>query len=407
MEFILPRKIQSIISLLNNAGYKAHIVGGCVRDLSLGKTPHDWDITTSALPAQVKSVFQTCHDTGLKHGTVTISYQGEHFEITTWRRETGYQDHRRPDKVAFTASLQEDLSRRDFTMNAMAYHPEEGLIDPFGGLDDIRCQIIRSVGDPELRFTEDALRMIRAIRFSAQLGFSIEATTLNAIKRHSRDIAYVSMERIQSELQKILNSESPDKLKLLWDTGLQEGIIPEIDSLPVLWLDAAKRLKSPDNAVLLLSMLFYTAFTPDGKKQAEAVLRRLKYDYHTIRRVGLCLFAMSDTRIPSARNLRSSFYSHGHMSTEMACLAHDLLRTPGGTDRGSAYKDAVASISPVGDAQHGLALSGQDLEILGFKGREIGLILAVLILCVCERPELNTSETLLMIVGALRELRFS
>lgn len=405
MEIILPRKIQSIISLMNNAGYKAHIVGGCVRDLILGKTPHDWDITTSALPAQVKSVFQTCHDTGLKHGTVTISYQGEHFEITTWRRETGYQDHRRPDKVEFTASLHEDLSRRDFTMNAIAYHPEEGITDPFGGIDDIKHKIIRSVGDPERRFAEDALRMLRAIRFSAQLGFTIDETTLNAIKRHSEDIAFVSMERIQSEMHKILSSESPDKLKLLWDTGLKEGILPEITSLPVPWLAAAEALESHGNAVLLLSMLFYTAFPSDRKRLAEAVLRRLKYDYPTIRRVNQCLSAMTDTALPSSRNLRSALYSHGALPTEMACRAHDLLRTPGATCRYAAFKDVIESFAETHPVV--LRLSGPDLECLGFRGREIGVVLAVLTLCICEKPELNNTETLLMIARALSKASFS
>ena len=205
MQIILPEKIRSIISVLNRAGFAAHAVGGCVRDALMGKQPQDWDITTSARPEDVKKLFENTFDTGLKHGTVTVIFEGQPCEVTTWRVDLDYSDHRHPGQVRFTDSLEADLARRDFTINAMAYHPDEGIIDPFGGLEDIGKKLIRSVGDPASRFGEDALRMLRAIRFSAQLGFEIEGRTYEAIKSLHGDIAYVSFERIRAELDRIMS----------------------------------------------------------------------------------------------------------------------------------------------------------------------------------------------------------
>ena len=175
MHISIPKHASDIIKTLSSHGYEAFVVGGCVRDSILGKEPADWDITTSALPEQVKALFPRTIDTGLKHGTVTIMMDKIGYEVTTYRIDGTYEDHRRPNDVTFTSSLREDLMRRDFTINAMAYNPKQGLVDPFGGLGDLEKKVIRCVGDPKERFTEDALRILRAVRFSAKLGFSIRS----------------------------------------------------------------------------------------------------------------------------------------------------------------------------------------------------------------------------------------
>ncbi|MCL2619039.1 MAG: polynucleotide adenylyltransferase, partial [Defluviitaleaceae bacterium] len=193
----LPGKVAELVDRLNCAGYEAYAVGGCVRDTLMGREPKDYDITTSATPTQVAAVFPRVAATGIEHGTVTVLLGAQAYEVTTFRLDGEYLDSRRPSSVTFTTSLEDDLSRRDFTMNAVAFHPDRGYIDPFGGAGDIAAGCIRCVGDPSQRFGEDALRMLRAVRFSAQLGFAVEAATLEAIGRQAHTIANVSAERIR------------------------------------------------------------------------------------------------------------------------------------------------------------------------------------------------------------------
>ena len=228
MKINIPQKAAQILKTLNAAGYEAYVVGGCVRDSILNRVPGDWDITTSALPEQVKELFHRTVDTGIQHGTVTVMMDKEGFEVTTYRVDGEYHDGRHPDAVTFTRSLEEDLKRRDFTINAMAYHPEHGLVDLFGGMKDIDGKIIRCVGDPVERFTEDALRMLRAVRFSAQLGFTVEENTKAALARMSGNLEHVSAERIQTELVKLLVSDHPDYLRTAWETGLTREFLPEL-----------------------------------------------------------------------------------------------------------------------------------------------------------------------------------
>ena len=198
----LPADVSKIINILESNGHEAYAVGGCVRDCILGKVPHDWDITTSALPETVKSYFDRTFDTGIEHGTVTVLLRGVGYEVTTYRVDGKYEDGRHPKEVTFTASLEEDLKRRDFTINAMAYNDSRGLVDLFGGKDDLDAGIIRAVGNPTERFTEDALRMLRALRFSAQLGFEIESETYNAICELAPTLDRISAERIQKGLER-------------------------------------------------------------------------------------------------------------------------------------------------------------------------------------------------------------
>ena len=227
----LPADVQNIINVLESNGHEAYAVGGCVRDCILGKVPHDWDITTSALPEQVKALFSHTFDTGIEHGTVTVLMNGVGYEVTTYRVDGKYEDGRHPKEVTFTASLEEDLKRRDFTINAMAYNDSRGLVDLFGGEADLQTGIIKAVGNPTERFTEDALRMLRALRFSAQLGFEIEADTYEAIKKLAPTLERISAERIQVEMVKLVTSDHPEKLRDVYDTGLSKVFFPELDAM--------------------------------------------------------------------------------------------------------------------------------------------------------------------------------
>lgn len=223
----IPKEAICIIDTIEKAGYEAYIVGGCVRDLLMGRVPHDWDITTSAKPEQIKAVFRRTYDTGIKHGTVTVILNEAHFEVTTYRIEGEYKDFRRPEEVSFVEDITLDLSRRDFTMNAIAYHPIRGFMDPYNGQEAIKRRCISSVRSAKERFTEDALRILRAVRFSAQLGFAIDEDTLHGIEACKELLTHISKERIRDEFLKICVSDRPTHINLLKELGLLEYIIPE------------------------------------------------------------------------------------------------------------------------------------------------------------------------------------
>ena len=213
MKFKIPEKVNHIIELLMQNGYEAYAVGGCVRDMVIGREPEDWDITTSATPLEVKKIFRRTVDTGIQHGTVTIMLENDHFEVTTYRIEGEYADNRHPNEVSFTSSLEEDLQRRDFTINAMAYNEIVGFIDLYGGMEDMKRHLIRCVGSPTDRFDEDALRILRAVRFSAQLGFAVEEETMKALEEKVENLKSISAERIRAEITKLLLSDHPDRLR--------------------------------------------------------------------------------------------------------------------------------------------------------------------------------------------------
>ena len=224
MQIIIPKQVEEILAGLRADGYEAFAVGGCVRDTLLGRVPGDWDITTSARPEQVKKVFGKTIDTGLQHGTVTVMREHVGYEITTYRIDGEYEDARHPKEVAFTSDLKEDLRRRDFTINAMAYSHETGIVDIFGGMKDLKEGVVRCVGNAVERFTEDALRILRAIRFSAQLNFTIEDETYAALTVIAPNLANVSKERIQAELTKTLLSDHPERILLVEETGMSPYI---------------------------------------------------------------------------------------------------------------------------------------------------------------------------------------
>lgn len=233
MKIQLPQKVDYIIDQLMKNGFEAYAVGGCVRDTILGKEPEDWDITTSAKPEEVKEIFKRTIDTGILHGTVTVMLEKDGYEVTTYRIDGEYEDNRHPKEVEFTANLVEDLKRRDFTINAMAYNTKDGMVDIFDGLKDLEDGIIRCVGSARDRFDEDSLRILRAIRFSAQLGFEIEEDTLEAIKEKKENLKNISAERIRVELNKLLLSSHPDKLFIAYKTGITKVILPEFDMMMI------------------------------------------------------------------------------------------------------------------------------------------------------------------------------
>ena len=231
MKIALPRKVMMIIKNLQLHGYEAYAVGGCVRDSILARRPKDWDITTSARPEEVKKLFRRTVDTGIEHGTVTVLLGRDGYEVTTYRIDGAYEDSRHPKEVLFTNRLEEDLRRRDFTINAMAYNDEVRLVDVFGGMQDLNHHLIRCVGDPRERFSEDALRILRAVRFSAQLNFPIEEETAEAVRELAPTLENISAERIQAELVKLLVSAHPERIQDAYELGITRIILPEWDAM--------------------------------------------------------------------------------------------------------------------------------------------------------------------------------
>ncbi|OON93829.1 MAG: hypothetical protein ATN31_05130 [Candidatus Epulonipiscioides saccharophilum] len=293
----LPSGALQIIKQLENKGFSAYIVGGCVRDIILERNPNDWDITTNALPTDIKKIFQYTYDTGIAHGTVTVILNDQHFEVTTYRVENQYNDYRRPSSVDFVNNIEEDLSRRDFTMNAIAYHPDKGFVDPYNGITDIEHRIIRAVGDPTVRFTEDALRILRAIRFSAQLNFYIDQNTQDALIRTKHLLQFISKERIRDEFNKICLSDFTDSFGFfkyqnvivkIYDWQILpyiseyiNDIFNKLDDEKI--SDLLQALdKMPTNLISRYSTLLYLAQSGDYTKEA---LKDLKFDNHTIKNV--------------------------------------------------------------------------------------------------------------------------
>ena len=275
--FPLPSYVRKALRALNDAGYEAYVVGGAVRSWLLGTEIHDYDLTTSALPEEMEQVFheQKIVETGIKHGTITVLFGRKPVEITTYRTETGYQDHRHPDQVAFTRSLKEDCARRDFTINALCYGLKDGLIDFYGGREDLQNFLIRTVGDPEQRFEEDALRVLRALRFAAQLGFEIEPETREALKKHFPDIHYVSIERVSSELEKIM--AAPYVRSVLQDYLPQFlQLFPELQEYDDdTWNAIMESIsRSPSDSVIRMALLMDPLKDPE---RADSILVRLKF----------------------------------------------------------------------------------------------------------------------------------
>lgn len=434
MKITLPRKVLMIINNLQFHGYEAFAVGGCVRDSILARRPEDWDITTSAKPEEVKRLFRRTVDTGIEHGTVTVLLGKDSFEVTTYRVDGAYEDGRHPKEVRFTGRLEEDLQRRDFTINAMAYNDEVRLVDVFGGMQDLNHHLIRCVGDPGERFSEDALRILRAVRFSAQLDFPIEPHTAEAIKELAPTLERISAERIQTELVKLLMSPHPERIRDACELGITKVILPEWDAMtgveqntPHHKYDVAEHtIQAMRNVkrdkILRLTMLFHDMGKPAVKTTdengrdhfkghalvseeiARTVLRRLKFDNDTVKKVTR-LVCYHDYRVePNAKNVRRAMNRIGvdlfpyYLAVRMAdAKAQSPYRRREKIENIVAmrelYQDILLKEECVTLRQ--LAVSGRELMQLGMQpGREIGSMLSELLEYVIDDPSRNDREIL-------------
>jgi tRNA nucleotidyltransferase (CCA-adding enzyme) len=408
----LPEDVKTIIETIEKNGLEAYAVGGCVRDSLLGRTPDDWDITTQAVPNQIKTFFKRTIDTGIKHGTVTVLFDKTGYEVTTYRIDGEYKDGRHPETVEFAVNLRDDLKRRDFTINAMAYNDQLGLVDEFDGKKDLAAKLIRCVGNPTERFTEDALRMMRAIRFSAQLGFQIHEDTYKAIVRLAPSIKQVSMERIQVELIKTIMSDHPDYVKLYDETGLLRETIPLLHQ--VLCGKYARNAlcmvrHAKKEPILRLAALFNTV----PYEQVRDTLKALKMDNHTVDMVTNLVKYAKDTVEENEPAVREAALKY---SQELMSLRMDHERAVIATSEEvlgivmKAKKQHLAIIERMyneiinrGDCISiaDLDITGNDLMEYGLKGPKIGKTLNELLHIVIENPKLNDKATLIALIEHL------
>lgn len=386
----MPQDVVEIIQGLCSHGFSAYAVGGCVRDTLLGVEPKDWDITTSASPVEVKEIFGHTLDTGIEHGTVTIMRGKIGYEVTTYRIDGEYSDGRHPDQVKFTPNLFEDLRRRDFTINAMAYSDETGLVDEFCGMEDLEKKVVRCVGEAKERFQEDALRMLRAIRFSAQLGFTIENDTWQAMIQMAKNLSLVSKERIFVELTKTICSSHPEMIKKIFDSGLHREIGQHFSLLSA--RDAEVMAFSgqlPEEKHLRFALLFKN----QSGEEAKAILKELKADNDTIKKVKI-LVEYIDRKLPrNEKKMRQTLSEIGPERVRDWILLKKVL--------GEEVEDCQNRLQEIlerGDAYtlQMLAVDGATLIRAGIKpGPNLGQILGELLSYVIEDPSKNTMMFLL------------
>ena len=397
MKINLPKDVNFIIGTLEAHGHTAYAVGGCVRDMFLRRTPGDFDVTTSARPEEVKALFRHTVDTGIAHGTVTVMLNRIGYEVTTYRIDGAYHDSRHPESVTFTPELSEDLRRRDFTINAMAYNEKEGVIDLFGGQEDLEAGIVRAVGVPAERFTEDALRIMRCVRFAAQLGFTIDPETFRAAEQLAPTLVNISRERIRDELLKILLSDHPDYVRILHDIGAFDDFYPEFCHSRAHMLDVL--LRTPKDKIMRLCAFLHASgeTVADSEAIAERVLTELRFDNDTIRRT-LHLIHYHTWPLTSERaKVRKLISLYG--AEDM-----DQLITYVECDHQADHEDVRAEVRDVLSAGEctslkELAVSGKDMLKLGMRpGKEIGDVLQMLLDEVLLDPAKNEKETLLRIV---------
>ena len=438
MDIRLPQEVEYIINTLNKNGFEAYTVGGCVRDSLLGRAPQDWDITTNALPEKIIDIFDHTVPTGLQHGTVTVVLNKDNYEVTTYRIDGEYLDNRRPDKVIFTSSIEEDLSRRDFTINAIAYNNSKGLVDPFNGKNDLNQRLIRCVGEANLRFNEDSLRMLRAIRFGSQLNFHIDDNTYNSIITNHHLIKNVSMERIRDELSKLLMSNKPSEgIRNLYKSKLLTYVLPELvrcigfnQCNPHHDKDVFEHIMSvldhtPASLPVRLAALLHDiakpqCFTKDemgighfymhhlkSADIAEDVLKRLRFDNNTIKKVSILIKEhMSGYDLHRNGAIKKFINRVGIENLEDLFLLQkaDILSHKESQDLNIILELQEAVDRILKEKQplsiKDLAVTGSDLIVLGYSpGKLLGLTLNELVEMVLNNPDLNTKEQLLKIAG--------
>ena len=435
----LPENVQKIITILEEAGFEGYAVGGCVRDTLLHKNPDDWDITTNASPIEVKKLFPRTIDTGIAHGTVTVLIGKETFEVTTYRIDGEYEDARHPKEVVFTSCLSEDLKRRDFTINAMAYNDKTGIVDEFGGIQDLEAKIIRCVGNPEERFTEDALRMMRAVRFSGQLGYEIEFTTGQAINKLAPTLSKISAERICTELTKLMISEHPDYLRKAYELGMTGVFLPEFDAAMETEQNNPHHCYSVGehilhsllfvraDKVLRFAMLFHDMgkavtksvdekgvdhFYGHGKisaEMADRIMKRLRFDNDTRQKV-VRLVSYHDLKIKlTPEGVRRAVVKIGEdlfpilLEVKRAdFLSQSMFKREEKEKELQQLEEIYQTVLKNGDCVSikMLAVTGSDLIAAGMEpGRAIGVTLQEMLNLVLKEPSLNTKEYLLSCIS--------
>lgn len=446
MQTINDKNALEVLKKINDAGYEAYIAGGAVRDILMDKEPHDYDIASAATPAEIKRIFNRTIDTGIKHGTITVIENKSSYEITTFRRDGNYEDGRHPDGVEFVNDVREDCLRRDFTINAMMYSPKTGILDFFGGQDDIKARIIRCVGDPDKRFSEDALRMLRAVRFRAALDFDIEPSTEKAIKKNAVRIKKVSSERILEELNKILISDHPDYIRDLHRLGLLKYIIPQLERCfgepqknKYHIYDVGEHImhtikNTPPDLILRWAALLHDTGKPccpsvdsngiihfyghhrESRRITLDVLHRLHMDSSSIRDIAL-LVENHDYRVePSFTAVKRMMAKTGEELFEKLLLlqkADNMAKSPKHLPEKlkrinsamNIYKRIIESGQPYRISD--LVVNGSDLMKVGYRqGRELGDTLRILLDEVIINPELNTRSWLIRRAVELKRKKF-
>ncbi len=396
----IDKNAKFIIDRLKNNNYKAFVVGGCVRDIIMGLPPKDFDIATSAKPEEVKVLFDKCIDTGIEHGTVTIVINKEMYEVTTFRIDGDYVDNRKPTSVLYTDDIYEDMLRRDFTINAIGYNEEDGFIDYFDGFGDIQNKTIRGVGDPLVRFTEDALRMLRAIRFSATLGFDIEDKTYNAIIEKRELLQNISVERVREEFTKLLHSNNTDKIELLVNTELIKYYNKEFydylkDNIVEIkeYLNYAKK----DNVYLYVALLHKLSFD-----NAKNHMKLLKWDNNTIKNVSDIVGQLGVNVQKTGYFIRKFVSEFGIENAKIFLFFKEKID-------GESYKVLFDELDLITEKKYAtivkeLEIDGNDLKAMGIEnGKEIGQILKYLLEKALIDPTLNDKVLLTEMVGNYNE----
>lgn len=401
MKINLPPKVRYIINKIYENNYEAYIVGGCVRDAILGFEPNDYDITTSASPNTIQEIFKDfkCIETGIEHGTVSVLMEDEIFEITTYRIEGEYKDHRRPDKVDFTDRLEEDLKRRDFTINAMAYNEKKGLIDLFGGKEDLNNKIIKTVGNPYDRFNEDGLRMIRAIRFSSKLNFTIEKETLKAIYDKSFIINNISLERITDEFTKIILSDKPENIKYLFETKLLKYLNisneDDIGKLKQFYNEIVILKKINKNLEKRLALLDY--IIEKNNINCKSFCNELIYSKKIIKNHNIILTLLKNIEIDHLNKVEIKKILSGvdrNLLEEYLDISRIIY------DKEKKVDEIIDILSEIEENNEcyiikNLKVNGRDIMSLGYKNKEVGEVLNYLLEIVIEDYTLNKKDVLI------------
>ena len=442
MIITLPKDVSRIIKTLTDAGYEAYAVGGCVRDSLLGRIPADWDITTSALPKDVKRLFRRTVDTGIQHGTVTVMFKMKAYEVTTYRIDGNYSDGRHPDSVTFASDLEEDLKRRDFTINAMAYNEDHGIVDIFGGEADLKEKIVRAVGEAEERFNEDALRIMRAFRFAAQLGFKIDSGTCKAAAALAENLNRVSAERIRIELTKLAVSPHPELIGEMYRAGITKYFIPEFDAAmectqnnihhrfnvgehileSMKSFGKSEELSDKEFEYVRLALLFHDlgkckCKTTDGEgidhfhghanvseNICRNIMRRLKFDNDTIKTVCALVLYHDVKPEPTPSSVRRAMNKMGgEVFRLLFCVQNaDIMgqsdyKRQEKLEKLQALQEVYEQVVQAGDpiTIGDLAIKGSDLKEMGvMPGPVMGEILRKLLEQVLEDPSCNTKQAL-------------